>query len=327
MKEDDGRMDYDKARLFSRILTMHYIEQHNQSDISRMLGLSTAKVNRIIRQARDEGYLEINIRTPFQSLFDLEQRLTSLVDIPEVLVCPTLSDDPNTVIRTMGATAADYLLQHLRDGDVLCISGGKQVTEIVNALNPQRKFDVTVVPATGGVQGKHYTDVNHLAMELAKRLGGKALQLHAPLFADSVEERNMLMNMRQTREVLDQARHADIALMGIGSIVPDSSSYFDLRSMSESDRKQLIEQGATGDVFAHLFDVNGKTVGQEHNEKLVGLTLSELRDIPLSVGVAASGNKVSPILGALRGHFFKALITDEVTTKQVLKLLEKGVRT
>ena len=320
-------MDYEKARLFTRILTMHFVEQRNQSEISKLLGLSTAKVNRIIRQARDEGYLEINIKTPFQSLFELESALTQLSDVPEALVCPTYSDDPHTVTRTVGSAAADYLLQHLRDGDVLCISGGKQVTEIVNALSPQRRYDVTVVPATGGVQGKHYTDVNHLAMELAEALGGRALQLHAPLFADSAGERNMLMQMRQTREVLDRARHADIALMGIGSIVPDSSSYFDLRSMSDEDRRRLIDEGATGDIFAHLFDVQGRTVGLEHNEKLVGLTLDELRDIPLSVGVAASADKVNPILGALRGRFCKTLITDEVTTKQVLKFLEKGART
>lgn len=319
-------MDYDKARLFSRILTMHYLEQRNQSDISKLLGLSTAKVNRIIRQARDEGYLEISIKTPFQSLFELEKALTDSSGIPEALVSPTYSDDPDTVARTVGGAAADYLLQHLRDGDVLCISGGKQITEIVNALNPQRNYDVTVVPATGGVQGKHYTDVNHLAMELAERLGGRALQLHAPLFADSADERNMLMEMRQTREVLDRARHADIALLGIGSIVPEDSSYFDLRAMSRADRDALISEGATGDLFAHLFDVDGQLVGHQHNEKLVALTLDELRDIPLSVGVAASASKVNPILGALRGRFFKTLISDEVTTKAVLKLLDKGAQ-
>ncbi|WP_233252276.1 sugar-binding transcriptional regulator [Saccharospirillum sp. MSK14-1] len=317
-------MDYDKARLFSRILTMHFIEQRNQSDISKLLGLSTAKVNRIIRQARDEGYLEISIKTPYQSLFELEKALTDASGIPEALVSPTYSDDPDTVARTVGGAAADYLLQHLRDGDVLCISGGKQITEIVHALNPQRHYDVTVVPATGGVQGKHYTDVNHLAMELAERLGGRALQLHAPLFADSAAERNMLMDMRQTREVLDKARHADIALLGIGSIVPQDSSYFDLRSMSRADRDALIKEGATGDLFAHLFDVEGQLVGHQHNEKLVALTLAELRDIPLSVGVAASASKVNPIVGALRGRFFKTLISDEVTTKAVLKRLEKG---
>ena len=317
-------MDYEKMRLISRILNMHFIEQKNQSDISKMLDMSSAKVNRIIRDARDKGYLEINIKTPFQNLFELERQLTDATGLPEAVICPSYSDDEDTALRTVGQAAADYLVNQLRDSDVVTISGGKAIAEIVNALRADRSYNVTVVPATGGVQGKHYTDVNHLATRLAEKLGGKALQIHAPLFADSASERNMLMQMRQTREVLDMARHANIALMGVGSIVPESSSYFDLRLMSREERDKLVGEGAVGDLLAHLFDTDGRPCGHEHNEKLVGLTIKELRDLPLTIGVAATSEKVNPIIGALRGRFFKTLITDEGTTAQVMDLYQKG---
>lgn len=317
-------MDYEKARLISRILNMHFIEQKNQSDISKMLDMSSAKVNRIIRDARDKGYLEINIKTPYQKLFELERRLTDATGLPEAVICPSYSDDEDTALRAVGKVAADYLVNQLRDGDVVTISGGKAIAEIVNALQTDRSYDVTVVPATGGVQGKHYTDVNHLATRLAGKLDGKALQIHAPLFADSAGERNMLMQIRQTREVLDMARHANIALMGVGSIVPESSSYFDLRLMSREERDKLVDEGAVGDLLAHLYDIGGRACGHEHNEKLVGLTIEELRNIPLTIGVAATTEKVKPIIGALRGRFFKTLITDEATTAHVMDLSQKG---
>lgn len=317
-------MDYEKTRLMSRILNMHFIEQKNQSDISKMLDMSSAKVNRIIRDARDRGYLEINIKTPFQNLFELERQLTVATGLPEAVVCPSYSDDENTALRTVGQAAADYLVNQLRDGDVVTISGGKAVAEIVRALRPDREYEVTVVPATGGVQGKHYTDVNHLATELAAKLGGSALQIHAPLFADSAAERDLLIRMRQTREVLDMARNANIALMGVGSIVPESSSYFDLKLMSAAERQKLIAEGAAGDLLAHLFNMDGHACGHEHNEKLVGLTIDELRRLPLTIGVAATRDKVNPIIGALRGQFFKTLITDEATTMQVMDLFRKG---
>lgn len=317
-------VDYEKARLISRILNMHFIEQKNQSDISKILDMSTAKVNRIIRDAREKGYLEINIKTPFQNLFLLERQLTEATGLPEAVICPSYSDDEDTALRAVGQAAADYLVSQLRDGDVVSISGGKAIAEIAHALRPSRAYDITVVPATGGVQGKHYTDVNHLAMELAEKLGGKAKQIHAPLFADSAGERDMLLQMRQTREVLDMARNANIALMGIGSIVPDSSSYFDLKLMSTAERDKLIGEGAAGDLLAHLFDMHGQACGHEHNEKLVGLTIDELRNIPLTIGVAATTGKVNPIVGALRGSFFKTLITDESTTSQVMDIIQQG---
>ena len=68
---------------------------------------------------------------------------------------------------------ANMLLETLRDGDVIAITGGKAVSAVVENLLPERAFDVTVVPLTGGVQGKYHTDVNHLASRLAERLGGR----------------------------------------------------------------------------------------------------------------------------------------------------------
>ena len=64
------------------------------------------------------------------------------------------------------------------------------------------------MPLTGGVQGKFYTDVNHLATRIAERLGGKAMLIHAPLFAESRDQRDMLMGMGSIKEVFDLARRA-----------------------------------------------------------------------------------------------------------------------
>ena len=102
---------------------------------------------------------------------------------------------------------------------------------------------MTVVPLTGGVQGKYYTDVNHLATRLAERLGGRTLLMHAPLFAESREQRDMLMEMASVREVFDLARKAAVALVGIGSIVTPGSSYYDLHPLTNTrprtaDRKR-----------------------------------------------------------------------------------------
>src|SRR5690606_5277418 len=82
-----------------------------------------------------------------------------------------------------------------------------------------------------GVQGKYYTDVNHLATRLAEKLGGKTMLMHAPLFAESREQRDMLMEMASIKAVFDLARKAAIALVGIGSIQTPGSSYYDLLPM------------------------------------------------------------------------------------------------
>jgi DNA-binding transcriptional regulator LsrR (DeoR family) len=212
------------------------------------------------------------------------------------------------------------LLRSLRDGDVITISGGKAVYEVVNATEPKARYDVVVVPATGGVQGSFHTDVNYLASELAARLGGRAYQLHAPIFVDTPEERQALLNVRQIREVLERARQADIAVVGVGGVIPGTSSFFDLLSTSAADRDRIIaNRAARGELFGHVFDENGAPCAPELSSRLVGVGIDDVRRVPLSIGVAAGSQKVAPIGGVLRGGYLKTLVTDEPTAFSVLE--------
>ena len=316
---------YDHARLISRVLTLYYQQGLNQKEIAESLGMSIAKVNRLLKLARQQGWVEITIRTPFQNLFDLEHQLQVISGVPEAVVIPRLTDDPEGTLQAVGRAAANYLVQHLRDGDTICISGGKALFAISQALEPRRRYDVRVVPATGGVQGRHYTDVNHLATQIAERLGGKAYQLHAPIFVDTPEERAALMAVRQIREVLDMARQAQIALVGVGSVASQSASYFDLAQLNEDEKKQFINQGCgAGEILAWVYGNDGEPCAAGYNQRVIGLTLEELRSIPLTIGVAATAEKIVPIYGALRGKYLKTIITDETAALGVLHHYQRG---
>ena len=233
--------DSSNLLLISRILTMYYIEDRSQAEIGKLLDLSTAKVNRLLKQAREQGLVEVNIRTPFNHLFEIERELHMAYSIPEAYIIPYLTDNPETALQTLGKAAAEYLLQRLRDGDTICVSGGKTVHAIVEAIEPRRSYEVKVVPATGARQGKLFTDVNYLAARLAEKLGGESYQLNAPIFVDTAEECETLLSMRHISEILNIARNAQIALVGIGSIIPGVSSYFDLLGSLTVDIEALDE--------------------------------------------------------------------------------------
>jgi DNA-binding transcriptional regulator LsrR (DeoR family) len=130
--------------------------------------------------------------------------------------------------------------------------------------------------------------------------------------------------MRHISEVLAMARQAQIAIVGIGSIVPTQSSYFDLLATTIPDSQawdQMIEQvDGHGEIFAYVFDGQGNLCLPHYNERVVGLELAELKNIPLSIGVAATAEKARPLHGALSGGYFNTLITDEMTAQDVLKL-------
>lgn len=316
--------DYAALRLLNRVLIMYYQEGLNQAAIAEAFGLSTVKVNRLLKQAREQGMVEIRIRTPLQSVFDLEARLQSTCNLQEAVVVPQVAEDPQLVLDAIGRAAAQYLTQRLRDGDVICVSGGKALSAVVRGLETTRKFAVQVVPATGGAQGRHQIDANYLASELAQRLGGMVHELHAPVIVDTAEERDALIAIRQISSVLDMARKAQVAVLGIGSVAPGTSTYFELPSLHEVDRRRLIEEfHGTGELLAQIVDSNGQPCAPDYNCRVIGISLDDLRGIPLTIGVAATMTKVPPIISALRGGYLKTLITDEVTARSVLEQWEQ----
>jgi len=323
MKATSDFQRYEAARQIYSVLVMHFQEGITQAEIAKLTKLSHAKVNRLIKQGREMGMVEIIIRSPYQALFDLEARFKAATGLETVRITPSASDNPQTILNQVGAAAAGLLLETLQDGDTICVTGGKGLSALVEMLAPERSYAVEVVPATGLVQGKHYTDVNHVATAMADKLGGQSFLVHAPLFADSVEEKNMLMGMKSVSDAFDKARKARVAVLGIGSILSSDSSYYDLHPTSRGDRSEIERAGAAGELLAHLIDANGKLCDYELNTRLVAMAPDELDAVPFTIGVAAGPNKVAPICSVLRGRHLKALVLDEATAIGVLEMMEK----
>lgn len=304
--------DFDRLRRLHRVLVMHYVEGLSQAEIAKRTGMSNPTVNRLVKEGHDRGYVEIKIQSPLQQLYEIEQRLVAASGLSEAIVAPSLFDQEDLNLATAGKAAADYLLAHLKDGDTICVSGGRGVDAVISALQPNRAYDVTVVPATGGVQGNFFTDVNNLAAQLARKLQGKAYQIHAPVFTTSRQERDVLLSLQSVSDVLARARDASIAVVGIGSVRDERSTYLSLRPGGEAEA-ELERVGAAGELIAHLLDRDGGLCDYEPNEWIVGLTLEELRAIPLSVAISTGERKALPIAAALRSGHVNVLATDEAT--------------
>lgn len=320
---------YETAHFMNTILTLYYLEELTQADIAARLGLSVPKVNRMLQDARRQGLVEITIKTPFQHLFDLEARLKAIFGLRDAVVIPPLVEGANSALypaafHTLGQAGASFLLDHLRDGDIIAVGGGMAVNSVVEAIEAPRPFDVKVVPVLGATQGRVTTDVNYLASRLAERLGGRVYQLHAPAFADTCEQRDVIENMGPVKEILNIARQATVALLGVGTVDYETSRFVQFTALSPDDMKRIAEDyHGVGEVSAYVYDVAGCPCAPEYAGRVIGLALDELMRVPYRIGVAATTAKALAIYGALRGGFLHALITDEAAAHAVLEHFER----
>jgi DNA-binding transcriptional regulator LsrR (DeoR family) len=66
------------------------------------------------------------------------------------------------------------------------------------------------------------------------------------------------------------------------------------------------------------FDQQGQLVPSDLDERVIGLTLEEIRQIQTVVGVAGGKEKLQAIRGALQGKLLDVLVTDHVTAGQLV---------
>jgi Transcriptional regulator, contains sigma factor-related N-terminal domain len=321
---DETRTDYQNARLLGKVLTLYYTENLSQIMIAKQLDLSVAKVNRVLQTARRLGMVEIKIHTPYQHVYTLEKQLQQLSGVQEAIVVPQLGDTPEATLQDVGQAAAAYLLENLHENETIALGGGRALSATIEALSPRKKYNAMVVPAIGGVQGQHFTDVNNLAAEAAQRLGGSCLQLHAPAYMDSDMAREVLIHSRQVTEVLDLARQARMAVVGIGTLViPGLSSYLHFNNVTPDELNEINQvYHAVGEIFSQAIDAQGKECAPKYSKRVIGLSLQELKNIPLTIGVAAAPHKAQPVAAALKGHLIKTIIIDEETAAEVIEILK-----
>jgi len=303
---------------------LYYESDLTQAVIAGRMRLSRQKVQRLLDLARERGVVRIVIEPLMGIHDDLEKALEERFGLREAVVVETSAyDQEATVSREVGVGAAEYLLRVLRPKDRIVMSWGGALLGMVNALrrHPHRDMrGVVVIQGLGAVvDPSRETHSTELARRLANFLGSQAVALPAPGVAGSRQARNAFLHDPAVERVLEEARSADLAFVGIGAPRQDSILIREGSIVRWAELEALKKKGAAGDINLRYFDSEGRAIPSDLDDRVIGLTLEDFRALPHVVGVAGGAAKLGAIRGALEGKLIHVLITDNVT---VLKLLE-----
>ena len=307
-----------RDQLLYKIAKAYYDHDESQKDIALRFGLSRVKVCRLLKQAKEEGIVSINIRGSNAPTADLELDLANHYGIKEVIIAQSISSNPEDVSKAVGIAAAMYCRRALQGNEIIGLSWGTSLLAFVKAMEPFPLPEVKIVQILGGIgDAEAVFHGAELARRLADKFGARSRILQAPGIVSNAEIKTALLADSQIEEALKYARMADIAFVGIGT--PDEEGILSKSSaMSPIELKAVIQAGGVGDVILNFFDKNGQLVPSSIDGRLMGLTIDELKKIPRVVGVASGLHKVDALRGALLGKYISVLIVDEIAAAALM---------
>ena len=314
-------MAYD-FKLMVKVASLYYKDGLTQDDISKKIKISKYQVNRILKRSIETGVVHISINDSMANITDLEDKLEKVFNLKRAIVVDNLGLSDKELKAKMGQAASGYLLEIIKNHDIIGVAWGTTVNEVVTHLPNRINKKVDIVQVTGGV---HQLSVNLNCQDIARRLaavfGVEPNLIYAPAIVESPKLRDLLLNEPSIKATFNFFNKIDIALVGIGAIFPKvTSSFIETGSFNEDDFEKLKSGDTVGDVSSHFFDINGKICEPDIDKRMIAISVEDLLKIPYSIGIAGGEAKAESILGSLRGKFINILVTDSKAAAKILKL-------
>lgn len=310
--------------LLTEVSVAYYQDGATQEEISKKYGISRAKVGRMLKQARDEGIVEITVK--YHPVFSakIEQRLIERFGVKRALVA---LDQPNEHEQRaqVASLVSNYLSATLRDGMVITVGQGRNVSAVAHHVGVITPRDCKFVCGIGGIHPRGgMFNADHICRQFAKKYGGTSETLYAPAYAENKEQKRAFMENSTVKQTLDLARKADVSLVGIGDM-SENSYMVDLGWFTADEVVQSrLQQGVVGDFAGYdFFDIQGHIAQTVMSDRVIGLGMEEFRPISTVIAIAAENSKPLALLGALRTGVVDVIATSVSNALTVLNLDEK----
>ncbi|TCP54020.1 DNA-binding transcriptional regulator LsrR (DeoR family) [Tamaricihabitans halophyticus] len=304
--------------LLVRTARLYYQENQSQQEIAEALSVSRSNVSRMLTAARERGIVEIRINDPSGRELDLERELSEVFGLRDCRVADAHgSEHPLPKVGDLGGR---WLQENLRSGQRIGVSWGRSLQAVVQHVPDSGGLDVEVVPLVGGLSSVDSEITGEeLVRDLAGRLGGRFQRLHAPAVLTSRAGRDVLLAEPSIASALESAREVSVALVGIGSFGTGSSAAIvETLNLGTDERAEFEAAKPAGDLCARYFDGNGSAIIGPAEDRVLAISLADLRQIPMVVGIAAGPEKTRGVLGALRSSAVDVLICDSSLARALL---------
>jgi DNA-binding transcriptional regulator LsrR (DeoR family) len=313
--------DLNQLRMMTKVSHQYHILGMVQSEIAQQLGLSQARVSRLLSAALEANIVRTIVVPPPGLFSELEQHLESEFGLLEVHVVDASGENERDRANTLGRALANvFEIMPFENKNIGFTSWSNSMRAFVDVLNRPHAKAKHIIEMLGGVG---QPGEQHLATQATENLAnlteGKAMFLRVPGVVPSVSVRAAILESDTfARSTLEAMNHLDIALVGLGNCEIRSKVMAEGNFFTKKQFDMIRELGAVGEIDLRFIDKNGAPIVSELDDLVIGVTLEQIKKADRRIGVSGGEAKRDAALAAVRGGWINVLITDEETAEYLL---------
>ncbi|WP_150526593.1 sugar-binding transcriptional regulator [Roseibium sediminis] len=302
--------------LAARAAWLHFVGGMTQAEIAKRLNVPNTRAHRYIARAQNEGLVRIFVDVEETACVQLETELMQRFGLGFCRVAMEIPEPGPLPLKTLSAVGADYLMQIAagRQHSVIGIGNGRTLAASVNAMGRQASPEVRFVSVLGGLTRSFAANPYDVIHRIAQKTSADAFLMPAPLYANSAEDKTVMMQQFGIAATMDLIAEATLFIVGIGDIGTSRGGISDSSLNGPTTAEDLRNSGAVAEVLGQFLDADGQMVASPYDDRVMAPALNSLRDREM-VAIAGGTIKVPAIRAALLSGLLTGLITDEGTAR------------
>ena len=310
----------EEERFIAKIAHMYYKQNMTLKEIAKVFSISLATISRLLKKGKQIGIIKIIVDSSSNRLLDLEFKLKEVFGLDEVISVDFEEVNSIEITKKLVAIeAAHHLANILKNGDILGISWGSTIYNVVNNFNSKRKINVDVVQLHGNCSSVPIElNSSDLVRKMKNMFSGSYYFINSEAIVDNKITKNIIMNDSSLRRAFLLHKSINIALLGVGVSDPESINYPYKDQLKDEEIQELVDKNIVGDVNFSFFDINGNIHRTNLNDRIVTISTNNLIKIRKKFVVAAGLEKTNAIIGALNAKLINVLVIDRLTLENIL---------
>lgn len=308
--------EFDDAVMWAAWL--YYADQLTQSEIAKQLNVSRATIVNYLQEARERGIVSVVINPKAGGRTSVARALMAKYGLSGVFVIPSGTDE--SLYQRLGDAGARVLEDQIEDGDVIGVAWGRTVLAVADQIALTRPLsNLTVVQVSGSSTGEPEFSPELCTSLLSNRIHARCVNLLAPAVLSTRELKAALLAEPVLKKQMDLVHSSNRILFGVGDLGPRSTVRVSgIASQEEID--DYVARGAVAVIIGRFLDAHGSAVGGDHDDRMVGITLADLRQVPSRICVAGGLSKLPAIVATLEAGYATHFVTDIATGEALLEL-------